>query len=68
MGGRGANLRLDAIVRAHGSLFWKVTYCQPPAAEGYATAMLFTFDEYGLGRGGRDCATAASEAVGRGTP
>jgi hypothetical protein len=39
---------LNAIVRAHGALFWTVNYCQPPARHENARVGLQTFDGSGL--------------------
>lgn len=33
---------LDAIVRAHGAMYWSVRYCQPSAMPQYATVWLYT--------------------------
>ena len=40
---------LNAVVRAHGTLFWSVNYCQPPARHENALVSLTTFDGSGLG-------------------
>ena len=41
---------LDAVVRAHGAMWWMVTYCRPPARYEHATIYMHTFDGTGLGR------------------
>ncbi len=41
---------LNAVVRAHGSLQWRVDYCKPPARYEYAMVWLMTFDGDGVGR------------------
>jgi hypothetical protein len=43
----------NAVVRAHGSLHWTLTYCKPERRSEYATFMLATFDHSGLGSSGR---------------
>lgn len=40
---------LNAIVRAHGSMLWRVTYCQPEARLEFAEFGFFTFDGSGGG-------------------
>jgi hypothetical protein len=35
---------LDRIIRAHGALYWEVTYCQPPAEARHATVWLRTLE------------------------
>ena len=39
---------LNASVRAHGSMWWEVRYCQPPAQYEYASIGFNTFDGSGL--------------------
>jgi hypothetical protein len=39
---------LNASVRAHGSMWWEVRYCQPPARYEYASIGFNTFDGSGL--------------------
>jgi hypothetical protein len=41
---------LNAVVRAHGSLQWRVDYCKPPARYEHAMVWLMTFDGDGVGR------------------
>jgi hypothetical protein len=41
---------LNAVVRTHGSLQWRVDYCKPPAGYEYAMVWLMTFDGDGVGR------------------
>ena len=41
---------LNAVVRAHGSLRWRVEYCKPQALFEYAMVRLITFDGDGIGR------------------
>ena len=41
---------LNAVVRAHGSLQWRVEYCKPQARFEYALIRLLTFDGDGVGR------------------
>lgn len=41
---------LTAVVRAHGTLLWHVTYCRPEARHENATIWLTTYDGGGLGR------------------
>jgi hypothetical protein len=40
---------LDAIVRAHGSMRWVVSYCLPEAAADVAMVYFHTYDDHGLG-------------------
>jgi hypothetical protein len=40
---------LDAVVRAHGEMWWEVRYCKPEPLRQYATVFLRTFDNAGLG-------------------
>ena len=40
---------LNAIVRTHGSLRWRVTYCAEQARHEYATLWMDTYDQSGLG-------------------
>lgn len=40
---------LDAVVRAHGAMWWEVRYCRPEASRRYATVNLWTFDKGGVG-------------------
>ena len=50
---------LNAVVRAHGSLFWRVNYCRTPATLDHASILLYTFDGSGFGQaGGLACADA----------
>ena len=39
---------LNASVRAHGSMWWEVRYCQPAARYEYASIGFNTFDGSGL--------------------
>lgn len=39
---------LNAVVREHGALQWRITYCQPSANEKFAMLHFRTFDEDGL--------------------
>jgi hypothetical protein len=41
----------NAVVRAHGSLHWILTYCKPERRPEYAWLMLATFDHSGSGSG-----------------
>jgi hypothetical protein len=40
---------LDAVVRAHGGMWWEVRYCKPEASRLFATVNLVTFDKGGSG-------------------
>jgi hypothetical protein len=40
---------LDAVVRAHGAMWWEVRYCKPDMSRHYATVNLWTFDKGGVG-------------------
>jgi hypothetical protein len=40
---------LNAVVRTHGRLQWLVGYCQPESRVEFATVMLHTFDQGGIG-------------------
>jgi hypothetical protein len=40
---------LDAVVRAHGAMWWEVRYCRPEVSRRYATVNLWTFDKGGVG-------------------
>jgi len=44
---------LNAIVRAHGSMRWRVTYCRPEARLEFAEFGYFTFDGSGFVLGPR---------------
>jgi len=41
----------NAVVRAHGSSYWMLTYCKPEHRIENATFMAYTFDRSGLGGG-----------------
>ena len=41
----------NAVVRAHGSLHWILTYCKPERRREYASLLLATFDHSGSGAG-----------------
>lgn len=41
---------MNDVVRAHGSLYWTIGYCQPLRRVEYASFMLYTFDHGGFGR------------------
>jgi hypothetical protein len=43
---------LNASVRAHGSMWWEVRYCQPAARYEYASIFFYTFDGSGFGSHG----------------
>mgnify|MGYP004271395097 CR=1 FL=1 len=66
--GSSIAVSLDAIVRAHGSLFWTVTYCQAPASLDHAMLMLYTFDESGHGTRGLGCVEGPGESALGQTP
>ena len=40
---------LDAVVRAHGEMWWEVRYCKSEPSRQYATVFLRTFDKADLG-------------------
>lgn len=65
---------LDAIVRAHGEMWWEMRYCRPEASPESATLYLYTFDKGGVGyrlyqtlrgRGATDpCRVSAPSGIG----
>jgi hypothetical protein len=40
---------LNSIVKAHGALRWRLTYCAAPARHEFATMWMETYDGSGLG-------------------